>query len=321
VRRRAILAGLGAACVAAGASHAQAPARIGYLAVRDGPHLEGFRRELAALGLVEGRDVAIELRSAEGVAERLAPLAAELLALDPAALVVTGSTAAIAARRATRTVPIVFAMLGDPVALGVVDGLARPGGNATGIAGMSEEMGSKRLQLLRSLLPGAERVAILVSPVIAVAEPEIVATEVAARRLGIRMLVLRAGGVEEIDPMLAALAASDAQAVTVSPNALLATQPQMGRVVRAIAAARLPAIYVEPDWIAAGGLMTYAPSLTEFGRHSARTVVRILRGARPADLPVEQATRYELVLNLPAAREIGLAIPPSVLALADEVIE
>jgi putative ABC transport system substrate-binding protein len=330
MRRREFLGALGGAAAAGGPFAARAQERvrrIGMVAGIDANdpdaqnRTSAFLQAMQQLGWTDGRNLRVDYFWGQGQPAVMRKHAAELAALAPDAILVSGTAPLGPLLQATRTVPIVFSMLGNPVAFGLVDGLARPGGNATGIAGMTEEMASKRLQLLRQLVPAATAVALLVNPAIVVSEAEIAETEAAARRIGVRLLVFRAGRVEEIDPMLAALRASDAQAVMVPPNALLATQPQMGRVVRAIAAALLPAMYVETDFVAAGGLMTYGPSLAEFGRHSARTVDRILRGAKPADLPVEQPTRFELVINLKTAKVLGVKISDNLLSLADAVIE
>jgi putative ABC transport system substrate-binding protein len=330
MNRRAFLTalsgGLLAAPLAAEAQPATKVPRIGFLALNPAanPHLrEAFRQGLRDLGYIEGRNVVIEYRDAEGKAERLPALAAELVAFKVDVIVTGGGTnAALAAKQATKTIPIVFASAGDPVTDGLVTSLAHPGGNVTGSSILSPELVGKSLELLTQAVPGVNRVALLWQPGAMVKRTEkdmLKTAEVAARALGVRLQVLEARGPADIDRTFSEMTRARAGALTVLPSAIFFSERR--RLVDLAAKNRLPAGYTQREFVDAGGLMAYGPSLADLFRHAATYVDKILKGAKPADLPVEQPTKFELVINLKTAKALGLTIPPSVLARADEVIQ
>jgi putative ABC transport system substrate-binding protein len=319
----AVLALLAAASVAATAlaQPAERKPRIGVLIGRDTPANDGFRRGMSDLGYVEGGNIVVETRHAGGRMERLPELAAELVQLDVDLICALSGQSASAARRATSQVPIVFNMLGDPVAAGWVASYARPGGNLTGLVGLSPELAAKRLELLREVAPHAARIALLANPSNPIQERGESAAKAAAQRLGVEVQIFEAGRPDAIEGAFAKMTAARASALMVLQDIMFATQPQRGAILRLAAEARLPAVYVESDWVPAGGLMSYAPSLYDMGRRAATYVDKILKGAKPADLPVEQPTRFELVVNLKTAKALGIEIPRTILERADEVIE
>ena len=313
---------LAAALAAAGQQPAKI-ARIGRLspssAAGDAPDLTGLRQGLHDLGWVEGQNVAIEARFAEGKVDRLPDLAAELVRLKVDVLVPGSTPGALAAKKATATIPIVMVMSGDPVASGLIASLARPGGNVTGVSFLGQELNEKRLELLKEAVPGATRVAVLVDP----AYPNIGSTlkgmEGAARALGVQLRVLKVHDPSEFEKAFAAMSKERARALIVLPDILLWTHRR--RIVELAAKSRLPAMYGFREYVDAGGLMFYGALLSDMYRRAATFVDKILKGAKPADLPVEQATRFELVVNLKTAKALGLTIPPSVLIHADQVIQ
>jgi putative ABC transport system substrate-binding protein len=311
--------------VAAEAQQAAKIARIGYLGLNRAasPHLrEAFLQGLRDLGYVEGRNLVIEYRDAEGKSERLPALAAELVALKVDVIVAPGTLAALAAKQATRTLPIVFASAGDPVTDGLVASLARPGGNVTGTSNLILELVGKCLEQLKQAVPGVSRVAALWQPGAMGARAEkdmLKGAEAAARALGVRLQFVEARGPADFDRAFSETTTAHADALTVLPSAMFVNERR--RLVALAAKNRLPAVYPSRDSVDAGGLMSYGPDLADVFRRAATYVDKILKGAKPGDLPVEQPTKFELVINLKTAKALGLTIPPSLLGRADEVIQ
>ncbi len=285
-------------------------------------YVEAFRQGLRAQGYIEGQNIVIEYRWAEGKLDRLPELAAELVRLKVDVIYAPTTRAAVAAKAATRTTPIVFGATADPVGSGLVASLARPGGNLTGLTFLGAELVPKRLELLREVVPGTARVAVLRDPG-AHAERTIKAmleeTGVAARALGVQLLILEARGSNDLEPAFSAMVRERAGALLTLPSPIFSAERR--RLVNLAAKHRLPAVYFDKTYVEAGGLMSYGASITDNHRRAATYVAKILRGAKPADLPVEQPTRFELVVNLKTAKTLGLTIPPSVLVRADEVIQ
>lgn len=273
------------------------------------------------LGYVEGRNVEFVARRAQGAIERLPGLAAELVALKVDVIFASSGPSTAAARQATGTIPIVFVMLGDPVTARWVRSYARPGGNLSGLAGLSRDLAEKKLELLKLVVPDAARVAVLVNPSNPIQERGVREVIAAAKQLAVQVQIFEARTTEEIEPTFAAMAPSSAQALMVLQDVMFAAEPQRGRILRLVAAARLPALYVENHWVTSGGLMSYAPSLSEMGRRAAAYVDMILKGAKTANLPVELPTKFELFLNLKTASALGITIPQSIMVRADKVIE
>ncbi len=328
--RRTFLAGTGAvllaAPLAAEAQQAAKVARIGYLSTNlaANPHLhEAFLQGLRDLGYVEGRNVVIEYRDAEGKPERLPALAAELVALKVDVIVVAEAHhAALAAKQATRTIPIVFAAAADPVESGLVTSLARPGGNVTGLSIVAPELVGKCLELLKQAVPGVSRVAVLWEPGAVGERTEkdmLKEADVAARALGVRLQFVEVRGPADFDRAFSDMTRARAGALTVLPSNMFVNERR--RLVDLAAKNRLPAVYPWRESVDAGGLMAYGPNLADLFRRAATYVDKILKGAKPADLPVEQPTKFELVINLKTAKALGLTIPPSLLQRADEVIQ
>jgi len=302
-------------------------ARIGYLnpnTASANPRLfEAFRQGLRDLGYVEGRNVQIEFRSAEAKPEQLHILAAELVALRVDVIVTGGGTlAALAARQATGTLPIVFNSVGDPVTSGLVESLARPGANVTGLSLLFPELARKCLEQLKQAVPVVSRVAVL-SQSDAVPERTemdiLDGAEVAARALGVRLQVVRVKGPADLDRAFSNITSARADALVVLSSPMFSAERK--RLVDFAARNRLPTMFSFREYVDAGGLMSYGPDLAEMSRRSATYVDRILKGAKPGDLPVEQPTKFELVINLRTAKQLGLTISQSVLARADEVIQ
>ncbi len=317
--------GIVAAPLAAEAQQAAKVPRIGYLAgsLAAAPHVpEAFLQGLRDLGYVEGRNVVIEYRSAEGKLERLPALAAELVALKVDVIVASGTLAALAAKQATSTLPIVFSPAADPVGSGLVTSLARPGGNVTGLSVLAPELVGKRLELLTQAVPGVTRVAALWQPGAFGERTEkdiLKRAEVAARELGVQLQFVEARGPADFDRAFSDMTRARGGALTVFPSNMFNSERR--RLVDLAAKNRLPAVYGVREVVDAGGLMAYGPNLADLYRRAATYVDKILRGAKPADSPVEQPTKYELVINLKTAKALGLTIPPSLLGRADEVIQ
>jgi putative ABC transport system substrate-binding protein len=328
--RRTFLAGTGAvvlvAPLAAEAQQMAKVARIGFLATNlaaNPREHEAFLQGLRDLGYVEGRNVVIEYRSAEGKLERLPALAAELVALKVDVIVAAaGTVAALAAKQATRTLPIVFIAVGDPMTTGLVTSLARPGGNITGLSALTPELVGKWLELLTQAVPGVSRVAFLWQPGVVGerAEKDILnGADAAGRALGVRVQFVEArGGPADIDRAFSQMTKARAGALTVVSTPMFGSERR--RLVDLAAKNRLPTVYSFRGYVDAGGLMAYGPNNADLHRRAATYVDKILKGAKPADLPVEQPTKFELVINLKTAKALGLTIPPSLLGRADEVI-
>ncbi len=329
VQRRDFLIAAGAILAAPLVAEAKQTAnvtRIGYLSTNLAatPHLlEAFRQGLRDLGYVEGRNLVIEYRDAEGKVERLPALATELVALKVDVIVTEGGSTntALAAKQATGTLPIVFASAADAVGSGLVTSLARPGGNVTGLSSLTAELVGKRLELLAQAVPGVGRVAVLWLPGALGERTDkdmLKEGEAAARALGVRLQVVEARGLADFDRAFSDMTSARAGALTVLPSTTFRREHR--RLVDLAAKNRLPAVYPWREPVDAGGLMSYGASLTDSCRRAATFVDKILRGAKPGDLPVEQPTKFELVINLKTAKALGLTIPQSMLGRADEVI-
>jgi putative ABC transport system substrate-binding protein len=315
-----------AAPLAAEAQQAAKIARIGYLSLdtaTSAGNREAFLQGLRDLGYVEGRNVVIQYRDAEGKPERLPALAAELVALKVDVILAGGTLHALAAKQATRILPIVFAGA-EPVSSGLVTSLARPGGNVTGVSVFTqEELVGKRLELLKLAVPGVSRVAVLWQPGgygEERAEKDMLkGAEVAARALGVRVQFVEARGPADLDGAFSEMTGARAGALTVVTSSMFFNERR--RLVGLAAKNRLPAAYGGREFVDAGGLIGYGLNTSALFRHAATYVDKILKGAKPADLPVEQPTKIELVINLKTAKALGLTIPPSLLQRADQVIE
>ena len=277
-----------------------------------------FARRLPELGWIDGRTVAIEYRWAEGHSERMSEIATEFVLLNVGVIVTAGTEAVLAARQATSAIPIVFGTASDPVGTGLVASLARPGGNVTGLSNQSAELAGKRLELLRKVLPGLRRLAIMANIGSPIGVLEMSDVKAAARTLGIEVAPLEIRRAEDIAPAFAELKAQ-ADVLYVVGDAL--TAANLTRIITFSHTARLPTIFNARDFVQAGGLMSYAPNYPAQFRRAAELVDKILRGTKPGDIPVEQPTEFELVLNLTTAKALGLTIPESFLLRADEVIE
>jgi putative ABC transport system substrate-binding protein len=278
-----------------------------------------FHRGLAETGYVEGRNVAVEYRWAESRNDRLPALAAELVRRQ-VAVIMTGSTpGALAAKAATQTIPIVFGVGSNPVEIGLVASLNRPGGNLTGVSQLNVDLGAKRLELLHELVPAATQIAVLVNPTNPAGEALLKEAQVAARVLGVRLSALNASSESEIEGAFAMLVGQRAGALLMQGDPVFIAQRD--RIVALAARHAVPAIYQFREFAAAGGLMSYGASITDSYRLAGVYTGRILKGDKPADLPVQQATRFEMVFNLKTAKALGLTVPTSTLLRADEVIE
>jgi putative tryptophan/tyrosine transport system substrate-binding protein len=325
MKRRELLLLLGGAMTAARAVRAQQKAMpvIGFLhSASPGPYapnVAAFRQGLSETGYVEGQNLAIEYRWAEGHYDRLPALVADLVGLKVQVIAAGSAPSALAAKRATSTIPIVFTSGGDPVAAGLVASLARPGGNLTGVSIMGAELTPKRLELLSELAPQFGVFALLVNPNYPSVDHEIRDAQEAARAKGVQLHILKATTESEIDAAFGTLLQLQGGALVVGVDPFFFSRSE--QLVALAARHAVPAIYGLRESVLAGGLISYGLSLTDAYRQIGNYAGRILNGAKPADLPVQQPTRFELVVNLNTAKALGLTIPPSILARADEVIE
>jgi ABC-type uncharacterized transport system substrate-binding protein len=326
MKRRKVIALLGGA--AAGwplVVRAQQPAMpvIGVLdgrsADESAPLVAALRRGLNEAGYVEGRNVAIEYHWAHGEYDRLPALAADLVRRQVTVIATSGNASALAAKTATATIPIVFLTGADPVQAGLVASLSRPGGNLTGVTSLGVELGPKRLELLHELVPAATTIAILVNPANRSAEIQVRDIQAAARTLGLELHILHASTEREIDAAFAALTRLRAGALVISPEAFFNSRSEQLAALTVRHA--VPAIYTYREFAAAGGLMSYGGSITDSYRQAGIYVGRILKGEKPADLPVQQSAKVELIINMKTAKALGLTVPFALLGRADEVFE
>jgi putative tryptophan/tyrosine transport system substrate-binding protein len=307
------------------AAHAQPPTpvhRIGYLLDttpgRD-PYVGAFLEGMRALGYVEGQHLVLEVRGAEGQYERLPTLAAELVHLQVEVIVTYGTPPSVAAKHATTTIPIVITNVGDPVGSGLVASLARPGGNVTGVSSLSPDLVGKQLEVLKEVLPTLSRVAVLWNPANPANALNVREAEVAAQALGVQLHRVEARDPEAFDRAFAAMTRAHAGALLVIGDRVF--RQHRSRLAELAAMSRLPTMHTIRAYVEAGGLMSYGYNSLDLNRRAAYYVDRILKGTKPADLPVEQPSKFELVINLKTAKALGLTIPPSILFQADEVIQ
>jgi putative ABC transport system substrate-binding protein len=280
--------------------------------------MEALRRGLSDLGYVEGKNIEIEFRSAEGNFDRLPALAAELIQLKPDVIVTSSNPAIIALKQATQTIPIVMTVVGDPVGAGFVSSLAHPGGNITGLSNIAEQLSGKRLELLKETKPKIVRVAVLRNPTIPTHSVLWTESETAGTAMGLKLVAVDFRSAEDFEGLFSLITKNRAEALVVLPEPT--TLAHREQLTARVAKNRLPAMYPFPEFVDAGGLMAYGPSSLDLWRRGASYVDKILKGRKPADLPVEQPIKFEFVINLKAAKQIGLAIPPNVLVRADKVI-
>jgi putative ABC transport system substrate-binding protein len=299
------------------------PARIGRLsplsAEADRAGTDAFHKGMRDLGWIEGTHYVMESRFADGKGERLPALATDLVKSGVDLIVSGSSPGALAAKNATKTIPIVMVTTGDPVGDGIVTSLSRPGSNVTGVTALGQALNGKRLELIKEALPGVSRMAILVNPTSFYTPPLVKEKDAAAKALGLDVRLYEAATVADLDRAFAAMSADRIGAVVVQTTAFYITHHK--RIVALAAQRRLPAIYGGRDFVEAGGLMFYGATLPEMYREAASYVDRILKGAKPGDLPVEQPTKLDLIINLKTAKALGLTISPSVLLRATETVE
>jgi len=325
LRRRDCVALLGGAAAWPLAVRAQQPSMpvIGFLsslqATDQARIMTPFRQGLAEVGWFEGSNMTIEYRWAEGQYERLRAFAAELVRRKVIVIAATSTPAALAAKAATSTVPIVFTTGGDPIKLGLVASLNRPGGNITGVSSLNSELGPKRLGLLRELVPSATVIATLVNPNFPDADVQLRDAEAGARALGLQLIVLRAGTEREIDAAFATMAQRGGGVLDVSVDPFFTERRD--HIVALAASYAIPAMYPLRDFAVAGGLMSYGTDFADSYRQAGIYTGRIVKGEKPADLPVQRSTKFEFVINVKTAKALGLSVPNSMQLLADEVIE
>jgi putative ABC transport system substrate-binding protein len=296
--------------------------QVGYLTLGSpsppSANQEAFRDGLRQLGYIEGQNIHVEYRYAAGEVKRLPELAAELVSLKVDVIVAANTQSIDATRRATTTIPIVFPVTFDPVASGFVGSLARPGGNLTGLTTLNQEVAGKRVELLKEVMPRISRVALLRNPTNSGSLFALKETETAANHLGIRLQILEVRSADELEGAIQAATRERAGALILIPDNLFIRQ--QGRIIDLVMKNRLPTMFGESESVEVGGLMYYGANLPDLFRRAAIYVDKILKGAKPADLPVEQPKKFEFIINLKAAKQIGLTIPPNVLARADRVI-
>jgi putative tryptophan/tyrosine transport system substrate-binding protein len=286
----------------------------------EGDRVRAYRQGLSEAGYVEGRNVTIEYRWADDQNDRLPSMAADLVRRGVNVIVMGGTPATLAAKTATTTIPIVFILSTDPVEAGLVASLNRPGGNLTGVTGLNVELAPKKLELLHELLPGTTVIALLVNPTNAVAaKNESQAVQAAARTLGLQLHILHASTEQDLDSVFAKLIQLQAGALVIGSDLFFTSRSE--RLAKLTVRHVVPSIYQFREFAAAGGLMSYGGSINDWGHQGGIYIGRILTGAKPADLPVHQATTLELFINLKTAKALGLDVPPTLLARADEVIE
>jgi putative ABC transport system substrate-binding protein len=327
LRRREFISLIGAATMWPPAARAQQPVMpvigslYGVSAAEWASPMAGFRRGLGEMGFDEGRNVAIEYRWAEGQFDRMPAMAADLISRKVAVILVGGNLDGVrAAMAATQTIPIVFTTAANPIATGLVASLNRPGGNVTGVTVFAGELGPKRLELLHDLLPTAKKIALLVNPKVPVVlQDDIEGAQMAARRLGLEIIVVKGGSENEIESAFAIAAQERASALQVGDDAFL--DSRRDQIAALGLRHALPTMSLTRGAVAAGSLMSYGSNQGDVYRHAGIYVGRILKGEKPADLPVLQPTKFELVINLKTAKALGIEIPAKLLALADEVIE
>jgi putative ABC transport system substrate-binding protein len=308
-------------CGAVAAQQPQKPARVGFLlfgGATDSPRTQAFRQGLHQLGYVEGKNISIERRAAEGNIQRLDELAAEIVHLKVNVFVVSGNAVTRAAKKATSTIPIVTTLVSDPVENGFIASLARPGGNITGLTSLGAELSGKRLELLKEMVPRLSNAVVLGNSSTPGNPQAMQQTESVAKALNMQLIYKNIQTLVDIEAAFKASSTSHADAVLMLPNAVLLLHRK--RVVELAGINRLPMMYDAGDYVQIGGLSSYAADAVDLFRRSAIYVDKILKGAKPADLPVEQPTKFEFIVNLKAAKQIGLTIPPNVLARANKVI-
>ena len=327
MRRREFIAGLGGAVAWPFSGHAQQPAMmpvIGFLSSaspgQDAGRLRGFRKGLSESGYIEGRNVGIEYRWAEEQNDRLPAMAADLVRRSVGVIVQAGQiSGALAAKALTKTIPIVFLTGGDPVALGLVDSLNRPGGNVTGVVSLSTELEPKKLELLQGVIPSSKIVGVLINDTNPFAQSQSVRLQQAAHALGLTVLIVSASIEDDFEAVFAKLIEQRVGGLVIANDGLFISKPE--RLAALATRYALPTIFQFRTFAAAGGLMSYGGDLVDLYRLSGTYTGRILKGERPADLPVQQSTKVELIVNLKTAKALGINVPLNLLGRADEVIE